>query len=555
MSPCHARGRSFTTPLSGVAGALVIMMSFAMTMHASAPPPAQRRPEATSRHVSASASDVPMSFEANLGQTDERVKFLARGQGYSLFLTPTEAVLACVAPRAPAHAAAVVRMRLVGANTHPQLTGLDPLPGTSNYFIGDDPARWQRDVPNYARVKYAGVYPGIDLVYYGNQRQLEYDLVVAPGADPARIALAFEGVQKLSLDAHGNLVLQTSHGDIVQHKPVIYQDIGGTRAASGWALRAARRTTAWASRSPAMTRRRPLVIDPVLAYSTYLGGNGNDIGHAIAVDSAGNAYVTGETASTNFPGAGASSIQPCRIGERRRVRHQAQRRGQRAGLQHVSGRKRRGHWLRHRRGQRGQRVRDGRDRFPHRAWAWQHPLSHRSGPCSRPTAWAATLRHQDQRRGQRPGVQHVSGRQRDRAGATASPWTGPAMPMSRARPIRVNGPRWISDVRAVSVAERRQLSTPSSPSSTPQAAPWSTARIWAAPAANTASTAAPSPWTATATRTSAARRPRRIFRARARARSRRSTAAESLTASSSSSTPRAARCSTAPTWVAAAMTR
>ena len=143
---------------------------------------------------------LPLSFEANQGQSDDQVKFLARGQGYGLFLTPTEAVLSLRAPRtqtlaaerrdrhAPSRcrpSAAVVRMRLVGANTHPELTGLDPLPGKSNYFIGDDPARWQRDVPNYARVKYAGVYPGIDLVYYGNQRQLEYDIVVAPGADPA----------------------------------------------------------------------------------------------------------------------------------------------------------------------------------------------------------------------------------------------------------------------------------------------------------------------------------------------------------------------------------
>ena len=124
-------------------------------------------------------------------------------------------------------------MRLVGASKHPQITGLDPLPGRSNYFIGDDPARWQRDVPNYARVKYAGVYPGIDLIYYGNQRQLEYDIVVAPDADPRRIALAFEGVQKLSLDPEGNLVLQTPQGDIAQHKPVIYQDIGGKRQPVG----------------------------------------------------------------------------------------------------------------------------------------------------------------------------------------------------------------------------------------------------------------------------------------------------------------------------------
>ena len=206
---------------------------------------------------------LPLSFEVNQGQSDERVKFLARGQGYSLFLTPAEAVLSL---RAPAHQRSLPRSCACGSSArtrHPELTGLDPLPGTSNYFIGNDPERWQRDVPHYARVKYAGVYPGIDLVYYGNQRQLEYDLVVAPGADPARIALAFDGVRTLSLDPHGNLVLETSQGDLVQHKPVIYQDIGGTRQQvdGRYVLRATHRVGFQVAR---YDTTRPLVIDPVL---------------------------------------------------------------------------------------------------------------------------------------------------------------------------------------------------------------------------------------------------------------------------------------------------
>ena len=267
--------------------------------------------------LSAGYGNLPLSFEANLGQSETPVRFLARGQGYGLFLTPTEAVLS-LSPQTrnrngSAAPAAVVRMGFVGANENPQISGLDRLPGTSNYFIGDDPARWQRDVPNFARVRVAGVYPGVDLIYHGNQRQLEYDLMVAPGADPRRIAFAFEGVRKLSIDPEGNLVLRTRDGDIVQHKPVIYQEVGGKRepVGGGYVLRANRRVGFKVAR---YDTSRPLVIDPVLSYSTYLGGTGNDIGRAIAVDGAGSAYVAGGTTSTNFPGAGGSPIQPNLLG-------------------------------------------------------------------------------------------------------------------------------------------------------------------------------------------------------------------------------------------------
>ena len=152
--------------------------------------------------MSAAYGKLPLSFVANQGQSEKQVKFLARGQGYSLFLTPdrsgAEPARARRQSRTLTPSCACAWSAPIRIRSSP---GLEPLPGTSNYFIGNDPARWQRDVPNYARVKYTGVYPGIDLVYYGNQRQLEYDLLVAPHADPARIALAFDGVQTLSLDA------------------------------------------------------------------------------------------------------------------------------------------------------------------------------------------------------------------------------------------------------------------------------------------------------------------------------------------------------------------
>jgi hypothetical protein len=292
-----------------VCRAFTMAVSLAIMTQSCASVPAVRTGEGVpASRESASYGNLPLSFVANTGHSDERVKFVARGQGYSLFLTPTEAVLALRASTADGDSSSVVRMRLVGGNTQPQVTGLDPLPGRSNYFIGNDPARWQRDVANFAKVKYTGVYPGVDQIYYGNQRRLEYDFVVAPEADPGRITLAFEGVQALSVDADGNLVLQTRHGDVTQRKPVIYQEIDGNRhpVEGSYVLRANDQVGFDVG---SYDTTQALVIDPVLSYSTYLGGNGNDIGNAIAVDGAGDAYITGETFSTNFPGASGSAIQ------------------------------------------------------------------------------------------------------------------------------------------------------------------------------------------------------------------------------------------------------
>jgi Beta-propeller repeat len=272
------------------------------------------------QHVRARANDtygkLPLYFEANRGQTDGRVKFLARGRGYTMFLAPTEAVLVLseakaaekqqhFGPRKPIDRRnvrqTVIRTAFIRANQRPRVDGVDELPGKANYFIGNDPVRWRTNVPTYARVRYQDLYPGIDLVYYGRDRALEYDFVVHPGADPSRIALDFEGADGLEIDGGGNLVLHTGQQTIRQRNPLIYQEIDGVRQqiSGRYVLKGDREASIEVSR---YDESRPLIIDPaVLFYSTYLGGSSEDYGSRIAVDGSGNAYVTGTTYSADFP--------------------------------------------------------------------------------------------------------------------------------------------------------------------------------------------------------------------------------------------------------------
>ncbi len=297
---------------------------------------AARTPDRTASGPAAAAmrasyARLPMRFELNEGQTDPRVRFLMRGGGSTIFLTNTEAVLAVAQGTAShskvlkrpltgsgvrAHVAGpdtgrmtqgaihedVVRLRYAGANPHPQVVGLDRLPGMSNYFIGNDRKKWRTNVPSYARVELRDVYPGIDLVYYGRNGQLEYDWVLRPGADPQRIRLAVEGTKQVHIDAQGNVILQSGGMHLRQVRSVIYQEIGGRKSlVSGHYVLTGHRQVGMVI--GAHNARARLVIDPVLVYSTYLGDSNYENGHGIALDGAGAAYVTGATKSANFPTA------------------------------------------------------------------------------------------------------------------------------------------------------------------------------------------------------------------------------------------------------------
>jgi uncharacterized repeat protein (TIGR01451 family) len=247
---------------------------------------------------------LPLRFEANLGQADPRVRFLSRGPGYTLFVTQEETVLSLAHRSAASTDTPPVRMRFAGARTDPRVTPGRELPGRSHYFTGGDQSRWRTGVPAYDRVTVEQIYDGIDLVFHGSQQQLEYDFVVAPGADHKQIVLKIDGATGIRLDDGGNLVLRTGDVDLVQHKPVVYQEGAGAREpVDGAYVLGDDGEVRFAV--GAYDSTRPLVIDPVvsLAFSSYLGGSSFEISlnGGIAVDRDGNVYVAGDTSSINFP--------------------------------------------------------------------------------------------------------------------------------------------------------------------------------------------------------------------------------------------------------------
>jgi hypothetical protein len=261
-------------------------------------------------------------FEANQGQADPRVKFLFRGRGYTAFLTSGSMVLSLrptnVVPIRPtenmptagnvvAASHTTMQFRLSGADKNPGVVGEDRRPGKVNYFIGNDPTKWRTNVPTYAKVRYKNIYPGIDLIYYGSGQQLECDFVVSPGANPNRIQFEITGAREIRVDPTGNLLLKTDSGELHFEIPVVYQESNGQRVVvdGGYVVNDPTHVSFHlALYDPA----RPLVIDPVLVYSTYLGGSGTDQPAGVAVDSTGSVYIAGSTDSPDFPLATLGSL-------------------------------------------------------------------------------------------------------------------------------------------------------------------------------------------------------------------------------------------------------
>ncbi|HEY6167873.1 MAG TPA: SBBP repeat-containing protein [Verrucomicrobiae bacterium] len=276
--------------------------------------------------------ELPMQFEANAGQAGEPVQFLSRGAGYTLLLAPTEAILSLrnVTGRARSgkpsaeeaasgdrhqHSRgrkithAELRMTLLGANARPRAEGVDALAGTVNYFVGNNPANWRTGIPTFAKVKYRAVYPGVDLIYYCNQRQVEYDFVVGANADPGRIAFGFTGADRLEIDDEGGLVAHVASGMVRWPRPFAYQETesGRKEIPARFDLKDGHRVGFQVSE---YDPGRPLIIDPVLVYSTFLGASGDDYVSGIVVDASGNVFVVGDTTSLSFPTSSAYDSSP-----------------------------------------------------------------------------------------------------------------------------------------------------------------------------------------------------------------------------------------------------
>jgi hypothetical protein len=310
LATAQGNQAAVTAPTGPVAQA-ALTPDVPMTAPAAAVTAAAPASPAATQAALQSEAQLPLQFEGNAGQFDPQVAYAARGPGYNFFVTHTgQAVLdlqqsVTRGPDGQSHVSGdVIAMTLAGASATPHVVGLEPLGGTVNYIAAGSAGPTVTSAGMYGQVQVQGVYPGVDLSFHaaaGSTRQLEFDLTVHPGADPSGIHLSFAGAQGLSTDAQGNLLLQTPGGPFVEHAPVLYQQdsAGNHQAVKGSFAVEADGSVGF--QVGAYDPSRPLVIDPVSSYSTLLGGNSLDQNRAVAVDSSGNAYITGSTTSTNFP--------------------------------------------------------------------------------------------------------------------------------------------------------------------------------------------------------------------------------------------------------------
>lgn len=285
---------------------------------ASASPFSKLAPKPSSKEMSAPAAQrvrnaygsLELAFEPNRGQAEKQIDFITRGSGYAMFLKASEAVMVMTPgesaapglldnPLQLAPASDMLRLELVGSNPHARVKAEQQLPGKVNYFLGNNREQWRSDLPTFKRVSYEGVYPGIDLSYYGNQRQLEYDFVVAPGVNPNVIKLKFAGGTKPVVGSNGELSLQLGSRTMRQPQPIVYQEVNGARRVIDGSYTVDESGTVGFAIGE-YDQTKTLVIDPTLTYSTYFGAGGSDEARDIVVDATGNAYICGNTSSTNL---------------------------------------------------------------------------------------------------------------------------------------------------------------------------------------------------------------------------------------------------------------
>ncbi|MGH2772219.1 MAG: SBBP repeat-containing protein [Actinomycetota bacterium] len=299
-------GKTFSTAAAGFAAfamftAAVVFISASTGLGPAAKLISPRDQAAIKGVARQTLAQMPLAFEVNRGQTDQRADFITRGKGYLAFLSAGEAAFK-LGDSSKGASESALRMNLIGADPGARRSVSNRLPSKVNYFTGSASVQ---GLPTYAKIGYRGIYPGIDISYYGKAGQLEYDFIVAPGADPKAIKLAFDGADRLSVGKNGDLIISVGDHKLTQRKPYLYQEIAGRRETVPGGFRVSENTVTFdtGKYDPART----LVIDPVLSYRSYLGGGANDIGFGVAVDSSGAAYITGSTQSTNYPTVGGVS--------------------------------------------------------------------------------------------------------------------------------------------------------------------------------------------------------------------------------------------------------